>query len=787
MSQSEECSISSPEGDEAESPTEQLQKPIYAFTPDIDLNEEHLGCVSASPVLECLEELFSEGKISGDKVAKLKAKLHLLNCTLRSSQETELNLLEEAKQFRTKLELQKQELEKTEDFPEDTDVSRMRQQLLQFHNTLREAKEKEYEMQYKLKCLQEEKICLKKEYEIQLKSVVEETQFTALNESCEEMRKEIGQRQQEIKALNEGVEAQHNQIQNEQKELNYKKEMIESKEAELAQLLPVPVQLSKEMERINRKKMDLKKHLAELQVQLQELVGLIKNTHVRSRQLDEERKAVIQELEGCKAQLEAAQRESSMLFKEMEMTKEKKAILHEQRGLLDINLSHILVERKALHDSLVQKVREKDRLLRSLKKMQLQHKLSKDALLHTQELYNKTMVQRNIMPTNDDLIQKINILQEEVDNLKLKLVDQQALTGTEAHVVEQCIQQEQALIRECSICHEELHHLHSLTRIKADERDQKSRELLKAQLRCSRIKQDVWGKQLQIQEHKKRYQEIQSRLCVFAKLYDIIKGERNKCVNLIQLATQRSAEMREKLKILENEIEILRTNAVNKDRLLQKSRLKHAHSHTIKDSLKNDISKVDWMLQEMCHKRGEQRLNITKLTHIINAKEQDLLHMCNSYEASVQSRNTWGVQLLAREQELCISYEKVNMQESLICQGTLEIQALEEEIHSFKLLINEEKRQINLCKKQVPSKKALEDEFALLQIQLSECKDHLMSLEKAFKDRASEKISHKQSDEDPTPEELIIKIEQVLLNFVCVVGGAASRERGSAVGERANL
>ena len=56
------------------------------------------------------------------------------------------------------------------------------------------------------------------------------------------------------------------------------------------------------------------------------------------------------------------------------------------------------------------------------------------------------------------------------------------------------------------------------------------------------------------------------RLRDFAKLYDVIKNERNKCVNLIQTSTQKAAEMREKIKILQNEIEILRTAVTQKDR-----------------------------------------------------------------------------------------------------------------------------------------------------------------------------------------------------------------------------
>ena len=54
----------------------------------------------------------------------------------------------------------------------------------------------------------------------------------------------------------------------------------------------------------------------------------------------------------------------------------------------------------------------------------------------------------------------------------------------------------------------------------------------------------------------------------FAKLYDIIKNERNKCVNLIQTSTQKAAEMKEKIKIFDNEIEILRTTDAQRERLV---------------------------------------------------------------------------------------------------------------------------------------------------------------------------------------------------------------------------
>lgn len=63
-----------------------------------------------------------------------------------------MHLLLEAKTLRTMLEQQRQELENAELFPEgpDTEVSRLKQTLLQYYNQLKEDEERDYQMQFLL-------------------------------------------------------------------------------------------------------------------------------------------------------------------------------------------------------------------------------------------------------------------------------------------------------------------------------------------------------------------------------------------------------------------------------------------------------------------------------------------------------------------------------------------------------------------------------------------------------------------------------------------------------------
>lgn len=67
--------------------------------------------------------------------------------------------------------------------------------------------------------------------------------------------------------------------------------------------------------------------------------------------------------------------------------------------------------------------------------------------------------------------------------------------------------------------------------------------------------------QLQILDLQRRIAEIEHRLAEFASLYNVVKNERSKYVHLIQTSAQASAEMKEKVKILQNEVDILQDEA----------------------------------------------------------------------------------------------------------------------------------------------------------------------------------------------------------------------------------
>jgi len=72
------------------------------------------------------------------------------------------------------------------------------------------------------------------------------------------------------------------------------------------------------------------------------------------------------------------------------------------------------------------------------------------------------------------------------------------------------------------------------------------------------------------------------------------------------------------------------------------------------------------------------------------------------YEQACESRNYMGIQLIDRNDELCILYEKSNIQENILKNGEQKIREKEERIRMIQLELRERRRQLEVVRKQIP-------------------------------------------------------------------------------------
>ncbi|CAM9458921.1 unnamed protein product, partial [Ectocarpus fasciculatus] len=95
----------------------------------------------------------------------------------------------------------------------------------------------------------------------------------------------------------------------------------------------------------------------------------------------------------------------------------------------------------------------------------------------------------------------------------------------------------------------------------------------------------------------------------------------------------------------------------------------------------------------------QQIVEIEKQNGVINALERDMLRLKAMYEAAVEQRNFAGVQLIDRNDELCVLYEKSNIQETTLTEGSLAIAKREEDIRMLRLQVAELQRRLEAARR----------------------------------------------------------------------------------------
>lgn len=243
---------------------------------------------------------------------------------------------------------------------------------------------------------------------------------------------------------------------------------------------------------------------------------------------------------------------------------------------------------------------------------------------------------------------------------------------------------------------------HAISQLSA-QRELMAREASKATTMYRDTKEDLKVKNLILMDLDKQTIETFLRLKNCSGKYEKMKNQRNKLANLTQSSSQALAEMKEKIKILQNEVEILRSESLAKDKASSEETRLHLAAQNTRDALRVQQNKYINDLRLKREDESQQMMEIIKLNNIINNAEQQMMSLRKDYAHAVDNRNLTGIQLIDRNDELCILYEKHNIQGNILKNGDDQLQKLEDELKNVERDMAETKRRIEAARRKIPS------------------------------------------------------------------------------------
>merc|ERR1719443_963153 len=146
--------------------------------------------------------------------------------------------------------------------------------------------------------------------------------------------------------------------------------------------------------------------------------------------------------------------------------------------------------------------------------------------------------------------------------------------------------------------------------------------------------------------------------------------------------------------------------------------LEHARLEKEREIQKAETQKLKNQLGESDNTCKSLRQEIKKLEAIIEKGEREMERQRKELDEVINERDILGTQLIRRNDELALLYEKIKIQQSTLKKGEVQYRERIEDIRILKLKINDMKRELQLLSSSVSNIDSLRNEVYHLQREL---------------------------------------------------------------------
>jgi chromosome segregation ATPase len=250
------------------------------------------------------------------------------------------------------------------------------------------------------------------------------------------------------------------------------------------------------------------------------------------------------------------------------------------------------------------------------------------------------------------------------------------------------------------------------------ERDKYINEASELTQKVLQSMEDVKVREMQIFDSKKRIAESETRLKQQQNLYEACRADRNLySKNLIE-AQDEITEMKRKLKIMNHQIDQLKEEITSKEASLVKEHLEHQRVEKEKDALKAELQLMKKEAAESKAYIEQQQTEERKLLKIIQEADSERLRQKKELDQVISERDILGTQLVRRNDELALLYEKIKIQKSTLDKGEIQYRQRLEDMRLLKLEIKKLRREKHILTRSVANIEELRREVYNMQREL---------------------------------------------------------------------
>ncbi|CAM9395094.1 unnamed protein product [Choristocarpus tenellus] len=327
------------------------------------------------------------------------------------------------------------------------------------------------------------------------------------------------------------------------------------------------------------------------------------------------------------------------------------------------------------------------------------------------------------------------------------------------------------------------------------ERSKFGTEISEAQSMYMQALEDLKLRDMRINELGKKVLDWEAKLKQQQQLYETVRSDRNLYSKSLIEAQDEIAEMKRKFKIMNHQIvqlkEDITAKACNSNRppsnppsLRVKEHFDHQKSETQREQMRNEIDRMKRLLESndnVVHKQAKRGdAEVRRMAGMLRRMDEDALKQRKEYDQVINERDILGTQLIRRNDELALLYEKLKIQQSTLKKGEAGYSQRLMDIRSLKLKCSDLMRDLAIARGSSNQMDEMCRETVQLQRDLLQAREAEKTKVKALSEELENPMNvhrwRKLEGSDPTTYEMIQKIHTLQKRLIAKTEEVVERD-----------
>ncbi|KAJ8415995.1 hypothetical protein AAFF_G00380170 [Aldrovandia affinis] len=552
--------------------------------------------------------------------------------------------------------------------------------------------------------------------------------------SQQEMETLKGQDMETILQLQQDIQVRQNECSREtrkrerlEKEAKQLQSELDARQAEIKAL-------SLQGQRSREEQQRLEQQLREQKILSERAAKELEQLQVRNSKLQQENEQSTLNVE--QLSLENQQRTSDLKMREEEvnqmrqeiskLTKMREAAQRKCRQMEDQK-----VEVEQQRDTLKNQIAGLEREMESSKKQIEIDKKAMDELVRERDILNKNLIKA--AQATDKQMGEVKLHEQSKKHLEQEILNYRDEAQKQRKIIYQLEKERDRYINEASdLTHKVLQHM-----------------------------EDIKVREMQIFDYRKKIAEAETKLKQQQNLYEAVRSDRNLYSKHLNESQVEITEMKRQLKIMNHQVDQLKEEISVKESALVKEHLDFQRVEKEKESLKAELQKMKQQAQETKQFIDNQEAEERKLLKIIGDADAERLRQKKQLDQVISERDILGTQLVHRNEQLALLYEKIKIQQSMLNKGEMQYNQRVEDIRLLKLEIKKLRREKGILTKTVANVEDLRCEVFHMQRELLRERTRCRALEEELESPMNVHRWRKLEACDPATFQLIQKIHSL--------------------------